>query len=334
MTDNWRKTLSIYVNQQNQDEVDYRSRDEITTVTDLEYLMKQGERKQRLKEWYADRQAIPIRAETRAKLIREIEHREGELEVDLQLFRNTYYEKGGAHHDEQRVEIQRLTLIRYGDEWVITKVEQYIPERHAAVSVDLYPWDKGEQEKQGYPRPFLNQELLGNGSARSIPYRRENAVQYADRWWNSSNPEFANFDVNCTNYISQCLFAGGAPINYTGTRDSGWWYKGYVGGREAWSYSWTVAAALERHLRTSRNGLRGEVLDRPEQLQLGDVILYDWDGNGHFQHSTIVTAFDAGGMPLVNAHTTPSRHRYWDYKNSHAWTVNTKYRYFHIVDRF
>lgn len=26
---------------------------------------------------------------------------------------------------------------------------------------------------------------------------------------------------------------------------------------------------------------------------LGDVIFYDWDGDGSFQHSTIVTAFDA-----------------------------------------
>ena len=45
----------------------------------------------------------------------------------------------------------------------------------------------------------------------------------------------------------------------------------------------------------------------------GDVIVYDWDGDGAFQHSTIVTAFDAGGKPLVNAHTVSSRHRYWDY---------------------
>lgn len=61
---------------------------------------------------------------------------------------------------------------------------------------------------------------------------------------------------------------------------------------------------------------------------MGDVIIYDWDGDGSYQHSTIVTAFDAGGMPLVNAHTTPSKHRYWDYRNSYAWSENTVYRFF------
>ena len=75
-------------------------------------------------------------------------------------------------------------------------------------------------------------------------------------------------------------------------------------------------------------GLTATEVDRPEQLMLGDVILYDWDGDGRFQHSTVVTAFDAGGMPLVNAHTVSSRHRYWDYRDSYAWTERTVYRLF------
>ncbi|MMZ62195.1 putative amidase domain protein [compost metagenome] len=73
-------------------------------------------------------------------------------------------------------------------------------------------------------------------------------------------------------------------------------------------------------------------VERPEQLMLGDVISYDWDGDGTFQHSTIVTAFDAGGMPLVNAHTVNARHRYWDYRDSYAWTDRTVYRFYHIAD--
>ncbi|MNV85876.1 putative amidase domain protein [compost metagenome] len=73
-------------------------------------------------------------------------------------------------------------------------------------------------------------------------------------------------------------------------------------------------------------------VERPEQLMLGDVISYDWDGDGTFQHSTIVTAFGAGGMPLVNAHTVNARHRYWDYQDSYAWTDRTVYRFYHIAD--
>lgn len=334
MADEWRKTLSVYVNEQNQDEVDYRTPSGETVVTDLDYLLRRGERKRKLESWYRSRGAAPLRCETRAKLVREIENRAGEIEVDLQLSRKIYYEKGGARHQEERVEQQRLTLQRDGSGWIVSRVEQPVPERHPAMVLPD-PGDSGQDNrKPAAPRPFLNHEVLGGGSARSVVYRREEAVLYADRWWDGFNPEFAGFEVDCTNYISQCLFAGGAPINYTGKREAGWWYKGYVGGQEAWSYSWSVANALERHLVHSSTGLRAEPLDRPEQLQPGDVIVYDWDGNGAYQHSTIVTAFDAGGMPLVNAHTTPSKHRYWDYRDSYAWSENTVYRFFHIADRF
>jgi hypothetical protein len=80
--------------------------------------------------------------------------------------------------------------------------------------------------------------------------------------------------------------------------------------------------------------MRGTMVESADQLQLGDVILYDWNGDYRFQHSTIVTAFDVDGMPLVNANTVASRHRYWDYKDSYAWTEKTRYRLFHLADQF
>ncbi|MEF2966139.1 amidase domain-containing protein [Paenibacillus sp. M1] len=334
MADEWRKALSLYVNHYNQDEVDYRPRTAETTITDLDYLLRRGEQKRKLAEWYKGRGAVPLRSETRARLLREIENREGEMEVELLLAQKTDYEKGGARHQEERIVKQRLTLQREGGGWMITRVIQPVPERSAVPVLPDYGGESGGGGKHGSPRPFLNHEVLGGGGLRSDPYRREDAVLYADRWWDGFNPEFAEFEVDCTNYISQCLFAGGAPINYTGKRESGWWYKGYVGGKEGWSYSWSVANALERFLTNSGSGLRAELVSRPEQLELGDVIVYDWDGDGSFQHSTIVTAFDAGGMPLVNAHTVPSKHRYWDYRDSYAWTESTVYRFFHIADRF
>ena len=102
-----------------------------------------------------------------------------------------------------------------------------------------------------------------------------------------------------------------------------------------WSYSWSVAGSLQLYLSGRRqNGLRATVVDSAEQLSLGDVIIYDWSGDNRFQHSTVVTAFDAAGMPLVNANTVPSRHRYWDYRDSYAWTEQTRYRFFHIADEF
>lgn len=328
MAEGWMRTLSQYVNQHNQDEIDFGSRVEEGIVTDLEYLLRLGERKRRLADWYAERKAVPLRCETRAKLLREIEHREGEVEVELQLLRKTDYERRGVPHREEVIHKQRLTLQHEDGDWTVARVLEPISERSAPRKSE----GAAESAKSGAgSKPYLNRELLKSGF-RSTPYRRQDAVLYADRWWDDFNPQFAAFEVDCTNYISQCLFAGGAPINYTGKRDSGWWYKGYVGGKEAWSYSWAVSNALERYL--SSGSSVAEPVNRAEQLELGDVIVYDWDGNGAFQHSTIVTAYDADGMPLVNAHTVPSKHRYWDYRDSYAWSDNTVYHFFRIADRF
>jgi len=124
-------------------------------------------------------------------------------------------------------------------------------------------------------------------------------------------------------------------MNYTDRRHLGWWYKGRSGGQELWSYSWSVSNALEAYLAAPRSaGMRATLVEHPWELQLGDVIAYDWDGDGRYQHSTVVTAFDRQGMPLVNANTVSSRHRYWDYRDSYAWTDRTRYRFFHIADEF
>lgn len=165
------------------------------------------------------------------------------------------------------------------------------------------------------------------GKAFFFRYNRLRAVQYAERWWNDYNPFYKKFDVDCTNFISQCLHAGGAPMAGYPDRTSGWWME-----NNNWSYSWSVANALRWYLPGAKRGLRAVEVESPEQLLLGDVICYDFEGDGRINHSTIVTAKDAYGMPLVNAHTSNSRMRYWDYEDSTAFTANIKYKFFTIID--
>ena len=158
-------------------------------------------------------------------------------------------------------------------------------------------------------------------------YDRLQAVKYADTWWNEYNPAYQTFENDCTNYISQCLRAGGAPMRGQPNRSRGWWYSGNV-----WSYSWSVAHALNLYLQNSVDGLRAKEVSGPEELLLGDIICYDFEGDGRFNHNTIVTAKDYYGMPLVNAHTFDSRHRYWSYEDSSAYTPNIKYKFYTIAD--
>lgn len=156
-------------------------------------------------------------------------------------------------------------------------------------------------------------------------YDRRAAVQYAERWWDSYNPDFRQFTVDCTNYVSQCLLAGGAPMRGGSDRSKGWWYR-----QNDWSYSWSVAHSMRWYLSGSTEGLQGKEVDSPEKLNPGDVICYDFEGDGRWDHTTIVVSKDANNMPLVNAHTDNSRQRYWSYEDSTAWTPQMKYKFFQI----
>lgn len=183
-----------------------------------------------------------------------------------------------------------------------------------------------EQMNKGFEAKDLG-EATHKERGGGFHYDRLKAVKYADNWWNRYNPQYKKFDVDCTNYISQCLHAGGAPMHGQPNRSSGWWF-----GSNNWSYSWSVANAMRWYLSGSKQGLRARTVDQAEQLVPGDVICYDWEGNGEWNHNVIVTDKDANGMPLVNAHTYNSRHRYWEYKDSPAWTEHTQYKFFKILD--
>lgn len=160
-------------------------------------------------------------------------------------------------------------------------------------------------------------------------YNPQQAVQYAERYWNGHNPAFLHFNDDCTNFISQCLWAGGMPMVFSNQPSRGWWYR-RQGRRHTWSYSWTVAHIFYTLL--TKGGPSGKVVQvsSAEELSLGDVICYDFEGDGRFNHNTIVTGKDSWGQPLVHAHTVNSRYRPWEYRDSHSWTPRVRYAFFRI----
>lgn len=159
-------------------------------------------------------------------------------------------------------------------------------------------------------------------------YDREAAVAYANRWWNDYNPEFPKFGVDCTNYISQCLLAGGAPMRGFPNREQGWWIKD-----GNWSFSWSVSHSLRWYLAGSDRGLTAKQAGSAGELAPGDVISYDFEGDGVFNHTTIVTSV-RDGVPYVNAHTYNVKGRHWAYKDSYAWRPEAKYIFWKINDQF
>lgn len=212
--------------------------------------------------------------------------------------------------------------------FITHKHKQYIEEIIETRRAHFQKQQLLEDECEGNIQNSDSYEVHSDDEERvKFHYDRQAAVAYAEKWWNDYNPKFKKFDVDCTNYVSQCLFAGGAPMRGYPNRTTGWWMQ-----NNNWSFSWTVANALTQYLSTSKSGLRAKQVSNPKELKLGDVICYDFQGDGRFDHTTIVTGHDADGMPLVNAHTDNSRNRYWSYEDSTAYTPNMTYKFFTIVD--
>ncbi|CQR47107.1 Putative amidase domain protein [Paraliobacillus sp. PM-2] len=240
-------------------------------------------------------------------LIRRMHMERKELRVNY-LLRATFLVKQGSffYHEEQVNEHEALFYKgKFIEDKLIKKIRD---DGHLALDNKRYDWI----------------ETVKNDR---FVYDRRAAVNYAERWWDDYNPAFKHFDVDCTNFVSQALYAGGAPMRGYPNRSKGWWYH-----NNTWSYSWAVAHSLRWYLSGSTQGLRGKELDDPTQLLPGDIICYDFEGDGKWDHNTIVVMKDQQGMPLVNAHTNNSRHRYWSYEDSYAWTPKCQYKFFRIGD--
>jgi hypothetical protein len=143
-------------------------------------------------------------------------------------------------------------------------------------------------------------------------YSRENAVNYALKYGTSPNPAYNYFNVygqdggNCTNFVSQCLFNGGIPMDFKSKVP--WWYKrnGISDSTsDTWSISWSSAHSLYwcllKRSELGLSGLKGEKVTDMTMLDLGDIIFYE-NMSGRINHSAIITDF-YDNIPLISQHT-------------------------------
>ena len=141
-----------------------------------------------------------------------------------------------------------------------------------------------------------------------IPYNREAAVVYARKWAMLRNPRYYNFDKlggDCTNFVSQCIHAGGGVMNHTPT--FGWYYYS----TNNHSPSWTGVGFLYNFL-TRRDG-PGPVGKEVsiDEVEPGDVSQFA-NETGRFTHSQmIVSVGKAAALDniLVCTHTYDSLDR-------------------------
>lgn len=132
---------------------------------------------------------------------------------------------------------------------------------------------------------------------RELPYDRFAAVAYARRWALGRNPAYYDFQDlggDCTNFASQCIYAGAGIMNYT--PDTGWYYRS-AGDRSA---AWTGVEYLYAFLVGNRSvGPYARVVS-PSDAHPGDIVQLG-TRSGHFYHSPVITAVTP--QILVAAHT-------------------------------
>ena len=157
------------------------------------------------------------------------------------------------------------------------------------------------------------------------PYDRAAAVLYAHEWAYMRNPRYLNFDGiggDCTNFASQCLYAGSQIMNFTPTL--GWYYIS----AENRSPSWTGVEYLSNFLLRKENSVGPSAVEVSfDRAQPGDLVQLSF-GGVRYEHTPVIV-YTANvreeGDILVAAHSNDA-----DFRPLKSYEYE-KIRFLHIV---
>lgn len=128
-------------------------------------------------------------------------------------------------------------------------------------------------------------------------YNRQKAVEYAHLFAYNRNPDYYNFDSlggDCTNFVSQCVYAGSLTMNVS---INGWYYNSVNDRAPAWT-----AADFFYDFFVNNEG-RGPFAIKINSFEAmpGDVVILQ-RLNGDLFHSVIISKIVNGNI-FVCSHT-------------------------------
>ena len=225
---------------------------------------------------------------------------DGQMQIYVQEWdTESYTASGHAGNTTACMYEYYMYLTDTGDSYTITKADgQY--------------FRSYEDSDDGGTLGHVSGGVLVGGSdglvgAAQVTYNPAAAIAYADRWAMSANTGSYVFHngVDCANFVSQCLFAGGLPQSSTWKPESVAW----VNCQAQQSYFGSLYSA--------------PVTASASTVKIGNPVYYDWTGDGHYDHTAICVGTDAAGNPIVDAHTNARYHVSWDMKASARTTSET-----------
>lgn len=132
---------------------------------------------------------------------------------------------------------------------------------------------------------------------RLIEYNRFAVVNYAREWALKRNPNYYDFEKiggDCTNFASQCIFAGSKVMNFTPVM--GWYYRSLSDRTPSWS---GVEYLYDFLVKNKSVGPYGREVSENEVLP-GDIVQLG-RSNGDFYHTPVIVSVTPN--ILLAAHT-------------------------------
>lgn len=176
----------------------------------------------------------------------------------------------------------------------------------------------------------IDENVVQNRVAASTSYNRNAAYNWALTYWDNPSKEFVNLGDqkweggDCTNFVSQCLRAGGANNDKTGS------YQWFYDSDNSYSWTWSTATGLNYILlgnykanefgpKGTEKVITGDVEYSSfigQYMKLGDIIQYQWKPTKKITHSAIIVGmlFNSSKEryePVIAEHTNNSWYTPW-----------------------
>lgn len=173
-----------------------------------------------------------------------------------------------------------------------------------------------QEEGEEMSWPITNMEV--SYQAYPLSYDPKKAVAYANKYVNPNinggidgsyyNPAYKNFNSvggDCTNFASQCLYAGGLSMT------DEWFYKSGTNYSSTWTFS--------RYNFTYMSKI-GKAIWNPssEDIYMGSPVYYRSAGGNNISHTTICVGTNSAGTPVVNSHNKDYYQVRWNYWGDRA----------------
>ncbi|AEY65766.1 amidase domain-containing protein [Clostridium sp. BNL1100] len=194
-----------------------------------------------------------------------------------------------------------------------------------------------DKAKKSMPSKLLPVVPEWKSSRTTNEYNRDEVYNWAYNHWNNYSKEYLNFGDekwkggDCTNFVSQCLRAGGAANDKSGAFQ--WYYnkKGTLAtSNDDYSWTWSTArglnSTLSGNLKNNEFGPKAtqKVIIGDNQYDAsigeyvipGDVIQYHWKNKSAISHAAVIVGMIYNSAkvryePVIAEHTEDSWFTPW-----------------------